>query len=82
MTISRQIGWGAKENLLWQISKQFEAIVKLASKLTIPSPNPYTSQIIYWLNLLTDTTDTSYDGVTPSNDEISAIVDVINGEII
>ena len=82
MTISRQIGWGAKENLLWQISKQFEAIVRLASKLTIPPPNPYTSQIIYWLNLLTDTTDTSYDGVTPSNDEISAIVDVINGEII
>jgi len=30
---SRQIGWGTKENLLWQISKQLEQLIAVTSKL-------------------------------------------------
>jgi hypothetical protein len=44
--------------------------------------NPFKNQIIYWLNLLTDTSDTDYNGLTPSNSEIEDYVDIINGEII
>ena len=31
---SRQIGWGTKENLLWQISKQLEQLIAVTSKLS------------------------------------------------
>jgi hypothetical protein len=44
--------------------------------------NPFKSIIISGLNLLTDTADTEYNGVTPSNSEIETYVDTINGEII
>jgi hypothetical protein len=44
--------------------------------------NPFKSIIIGWLNLLTDTADTEYNGVTPSNTEIENSADLINGEII
>jgi len=30
---SRQIGWGTKANLLWQISKQLEQLIGVTSKL-------------------------------------------------
>lgn len=30
---SRQIGWGTKANLLWQISKQLEQLIAVTSKL-------------------------------------------------
>jgi hypothetical protein len=29
---SRQIGWGTQDNLLWQISKQLELLIKVTSK--------------------------------------------------
>jgi len=44
--------------------------------------NPFQSIIISGFNLLTDTDDTIYNGVTPSNSEIGAYLDTINGEII
>lgn len=28
---SKQIGWGATENLLWQISKQLEQLIKVTA---------------------------------------------------
>lgn len=31
---SRQIGWGTTDNLLWQISKQLDQLIKVTSKLT------------------------------------------------
>jgi len=44
--------------------------------------NPFKSTIIGWLNLLTDTSDTEYDGITPTTAQIEAYADTINGEII
>lgn len=44
--------------------------------------NPFKDQIISWLNLLTDTVDTVYDGKTPTNSDIEAYADTINGQII
>ena len=38
--------------------------------------------IINWLNFLTDTSDTVYDGITPTITSIESEVDIINGEII
>lgn len=29
---SRQIGWSTEDNLLWQISKQLELLIKVTSK--------------------------------------------------
>jgi len=83
MIPSRQIGWDQKTNLYWQISKQLERIIGVASKIEIGSIlNPFTSVIIDWLNLLTDSSNTEYDGITPSNSEIETYVDNINGEIV
>jgi hypothetical protein len=31
---SRQIGWSTKSNLLWQISKQLEQLIKVTASLT------------------------------------------------
>jgi hypothetical protein len=31
---SRQIGWSTKSNLLWQISKQLEQLIKVTANLT------------------------------------------------
>jgi len=43
--------------------------------------NPFKSQIINWLNLLTNSTDTVYDGKIPTLQEIEMLCDlIINGE--
>ena len=34
---SRQIGWGVKSNLLWQISKKLDRLIKVASGQTTTS---------------------------------------------
>ena len=34
---SRQIGWSAKDNLLWEISKQLEALIKTWSGEITPT---------------------------------------------
>lgn len=44
--------------------------------------NPFKDGIIYWLNLLTDTVDTDYDGATPTNEYIASEADTINNEIV
>lgn len=44
--------------------------------------NPLKDGIIYWLNLLTDTVDTDYDGATPTNEYIASEADTINNEIV
>lgn len=44
--------------------------------------NPFKAQIISWLNLLTDTNDAVYNGISPTNIEIELAVDLINGQII
>ncbi len=44
--------------------------------------NPFKDEIISSLNLLTDTSDTDYNGVTPSLQEIETYADNINAEII
>jgi hypothetical protein len=31
---SRQIGWGTTDNLLWQISKQLEQLIRVTGQLT------------------------------------------------
>lgn len=31
---SKQIGWSTEANLLWQISKQLETLIKVTSSLT------------------------------------------------
>ena len=38
--------------------------------------------IISWMNLLTNSSNTAYDGNTPTNAEIEASADLINGQII
>jgi hypothetical protein len=42
---SRQIGWGTEDNLLWQISKQLELLIKVTansinSTTTTTTTNP------------------------------------------
>lgn len=32
--LSRQIGWSTTSNLLWQISKQLEQLIKVTANLT------------------------------------------------
>lgn len=44
--------------------------------------NPFKDAVIALLNLLTDTSDTDWNGSTPSNSTIEAAADIINGEII
>ena len=44
--------------------------------------NQFKDGIIYWLNLLTDTVDTDYDGATPTNEYIASEADTINNEIV
>lgn len=41
---SRQIGWGTEENLLWEISKQLEALTGVISKIGVtPSTSTTTT---------------------------------------
>lgn len=41
---SRQIGWGAEENILWQISKQLEALIGVTSNVgTTPTTTTSTT---------------------------------------
>lgn len=40
MGISRQIGWGAKENLLYGISRQVEQLTKVFSRISFAPPTP------------------------------------------
>jgi len=45
---SRQIGWGTEENLLWEISKQLEALIGVAyrdSSVQVPSSNIVTAKL-------------------------------------
>lgn len=51
---SQQIGWGTEEKLLWQISKQLQQLIGVASKVGQPAVIPiyaYSQQLnfpIYW----------------------------------
>jgi hypothetical protein len=36
---SKQIGWSQKAYLLWNISKQFENLIKVAGNVTLPTPS-------------------------------------------
>lgn len=62
-------------------SKTFGACLVQQGALLNPS-NPLKDGIIYWLNLLTDTVDTDYDGATPTNEYIASEADTINNEIV
>lgn len=45
---SRQIGWGTEENLLWEISKQLEALIGVSYKagsIQVPSSNIVTANL-------------------------------------
>jgi C1q domain len=45
---SRQIGWGTEENLLWEISKQLEALIGVSYKagsIQVPSSNIVTAKL-------------------------------------
>ena len=59
---------------------RFRAIQQLNSEES--SINPFKDNIIFYLNYLTDSNDTIYDGFTPANSEIEYYADIINGEII
>jgi len=39
---SRQIGWSTQSNLLWQISKQLENLIRVTSNVSVISGNPST----------------------------------------
>ena len=56
---SRQIGWGTEENLLWQISKQMEALTGVTSN--IPAPLSLYSATFF------DTTTQTSGGATTAN---------------
>ena len=40
---SRQIGWGTEENLMWEISKQLEYLIRIASKIEITTTTTTTT---------------------------------------
>lgn len=44
---SRQIGWGAEENILWEISKQLEALTGVVSKIGVISTTTTTTTIAF-----------------------------------
>jgi hypothetical protein len=44
--------------------------------------NPFKDSIIEYLNLLTNTNNTDYNGIIPTTIEIAESIDLINGEII
>ena len=50
---SRQIGWGTQENLLWQISKQLELLIKVTA-----AGNTYTTTTTTTVAPTTTTTTT------------------------
>ena len=50
---SRQIGWGTTDNLLWQISKQLELLIKVTA-----AGNTYTTTSTTTLAPTTTTTTT------------------------
>lgn len=60
-----------------KINTKIKCLIQLRSLL-----NPFKAQIISWLNLLTDTNDAVYNGISPTNIEIELAVDLINGQII
>jgi len=54
---SRQIGWGTKSNLLWQISKQLEALTGVMGR-NIPATTTTTSSSTSTSTTTTTTTAT------------------------
>jgi hypothetical protein len=54
---SRQIGWGTEENLLWQISKQLEA---LTGVVYTSANTPHLSNVLEY----TDNADAISNGLT------------------
>jgi hypothetical protein len=57
---SRQIGWGTKANLLWQISKQLEQLIGVTSKLVTYTTTTSTTTATPALRLL-------FDSITNAN---------------
>lgn len=53
-----------------------------SGRYAIFSNNIDYSQIIHYLNILTDTSDTIYIGNVPTINEMNTILNTINGEII
>jgi len=68
---SRQIGWGTEENLLWQISKQLEALTGVTSN--IPAPLSLYSATFF------DTTTQNNGGATTANQVLIGSTQAANG---
>jgi len=67
---SRQIGWSAKANLLWEISKQLELLTQVMGNVTCPectSTTTTTTTISSASYLLTENND---ELITENNDFI------------
>ena len=50
---SRQIGWSAKANLLWEISKQLEILTQVAGNVVIPTSvtiDAYSQELSFPIN--------------------------------
>ena len=68
---SRQIGWGTEENLLWQISKQLEALTGVTSN--IPAPLSLYSATFF------DSTTQNNGGATTANQVLIGSTQAANG---
>ena len=56
---SRQIGWGTEENLLWQISKQLEALTKVVYNIPNNTTTTTTTANPNCIQFVVDTTSST-----------------------
>ena len=74
---SRQIGWGTKSNLLWQISKQLEYLTKVTANCCSTTTTTSTSSTTTTTSTSSTTTTTSSTSSTTTSTTTTAIPECI-----